>query len=380
MTTEFEFAIVGGGIAGTSLAAALAPHRSVVLLERESAWGYHSTGRSAAEFTRRFHGDVVGRLTTASQDFMLNPPDGFSQTPLLHRRGNLVIAHHDKRALLAAMAREEAEHTPPGATPLLEQSPDDAIERVPFLDPQWVAGALYDADCWDIEVESLLQGYRRQARDAGCETHLDWPLDSATFENGVWTLGNGNSTLRARILINAAGAWADPVAALCGVAPLQLQPLRRTAINLPVDGYDVSEMPEVNEVEEDFYFKPDAGQLFVSPADETPVDPHDAWPEEMDVAIAADFVDQCTTLEITRVAHSWAGLRTFAPDRLPVVGFDTAHPAFFWYAGQGGYGIQTSSALARIGRAAALNTSPDRDLLALELTPERFSPARFQRA
>jgi len=139
-------------------------------------------------------------------------------------------------------------------------------------------------------------------------------------------------------------------------------------------------MPEVNEVEEDFYFKPDAGQLFVSPADETPVDPHDAWPEEMDIAIAADFVDQCTTLEITRVAHSWAGLRTFAPDRLPVVGFDTAHPAFFWYAGQGGYGIQTSSALARIGRAAALNTSPDRDLLALELTPERFSPARFQRA
>ncbi|MEM9604710.1 MAG: FAD-binding oxidoreductase [Pseudomonadota bacterium] len=373
----YDFAIVGGGIAGTSLAATLAPDRSVAVLERESAWGYHATGRSAAEFTRRFHGDIVGRLTTASQDFMLQPPDGFSATPLLHRRGNLVIAHHDKATRLDDTAAEEAHTAPPGASPLERLSPTDALERVPFLDPSWLAGALFDPDCWDIEVESLLQGYRRQARGAGATTELNWALDRAHFANGTWTLGAGETELRARVVVNAAGAWADTVAALCGVPTLNLQPLRRTAINLPVDGHDLSTVPEVNEVDEDFYFKPDAGQLFVSPADETPVDPHDAWPEEMDIAIAADHVAQCTTLEITRVAHSWAGLRTFAPDRLPVVGYDTGHPGFFWYAGQGGYGIQTSSALARVGRAAALGEPADADLLALDIGPERFAPHRF---
>ncbi len=379
MPDHVDIAIIGGGIAGTSLAAALAPHRSVALLERESAWGYHATGRSAAEFTRRFHSEIVGRLTTASHAFMSGPPEGFSATALLHRRGNLLIASHEKREQLDAITEAELRNAPPGATPVEPQTVEQALARVPFLNPDWLAGALFDADCWDIEVESLLQGYRKQAKAAGAHTLLNWTLDAASHRDSGWTLNSADQAITADVVVNAAGAWADDVARLCGVSPLQLIPHRRTAINLPVEGFDVSEMPEVNEIEEDFYFKPDAGQLFVSPADETPVDPHDAWPEELDIAIAADHIDQCTTLEITRVAHSWAGLRTFAPDRLPVVGYDSERPNFFWYAGQGGYGIQTAPALSRLGAALAMQQPLDDDLTALAITAEMFSPARFAR-
>ncbi len=180
-------------------------------------------------------------------------------------------------------------------------------------------------------------------------------IGSVSHSGNGWVLTHAGGQIRAAVVVNAAGAWADQFAQMRDVGKLGIQPNHRTAINVKAPGYDLAEMPEVSEIEEDFYFKPDAGQLFVSPADETPMDPHDAWPDEMDIAYAAHHLSECSTLDITHVAHSWAGLRSFSPDRLPVIGYSADVPDFFWLAGQGGYGIQTSPAVAQLATQALLN-------------------------
>lgn len=377
MAEQFDIAIIGGGIVGASVAHALAGRRSVVVLEQESALGYHATGRSAAEFTYRFHSPLVGKLTAASSDFMRTPPEGFSSVPLLRPRGNLLIANHEKKSRLAEVLAQEQAHSPTeGASAVVALSVAEAIEKVPFLDPEYVAAAFYDPDCWDVEVESLLQGYSKSARASGAEFRRNAKLLAAHRVANGWRLETTSGELQAGTVVNASGAWADPTAALFEVPGLNIQPLRRTAITLKVPGYDVAEMPEVNEIDEDFYFKPDAGMLMVSPADETPVDPHDAWPEDMDIAIAADYMDQCTTLQITHVAHSWAGLRTFAPDRVPVIGYSAQQPGFFWAAGVGGYGIQTSPAVGQLAAGLLCDdtfaSQPDLQALVELVSAKRF--------
>ncbi|MEM9629925.1 MAG: FAD-binding oxidoreductase [Pseudomonadota bacterium] len=378
MAEIFDIAVIGGGIAGASVAHFLSGKRSLVVLEQESALGFHSTGRSAAEFTRRFHSEIAGRLTAASAGFMMTPPDGFTEVDLLRPRGNLLIADAEKADHLRHVYEAECASSPEGASPVELLDVDAALEKVPFLDTDWVKAAFYDPDCWDIEVENLLQGYARSAKTYGAEFRHNSQLLKARRENDHWVLETSQGEVRSRTVVNAAGGWADAVAQIFGGAPLGIVPHRRTAISVKVPGYDLSRMPEVNEIDEVFYFKPDAGQLMISPADETPVEPHDAWPEEIDIAYAAHYLSECTTLDVTHVAHSWAGLRTFAPDRLPVIGQSRKIEGLFWLAGLGGYGIQTSPAVGQIAAALLLDAEIPEEFHAAGLGAEIFSPSRFE--
>jgi D-arginine dehydrogenase len=231
----------------------------------------------------------------------------------------------------------------------------------------------------DIEVNALHQGFLRGARAAGATLITGSWVRQLTREHGLWSIECTGVTVTAPVLINAAGAWADELAQACGARPLGLHPLRRTALLVePPPGIDVSRWPAVIDTDEEFYFKPDAGKLLLSPADETPAPPGDAHPEEMDVAIGVDRVEAALDIKVQRVTHSWAGLRTFSPDRAPVLGFDADISGFFWCAGQGGYGIQTSPAMARAAAALAKKSLcprifPPRDSPTADLSPERFA-------
>lgn len=373
----FDIAIVGGGIVGATLAHAIGARASVILIERETAWGYHATGRSAAEFTLRFHSDMVGRLTRASAGFLHAPPEGFCDVPLLRRCGNMLIATADKADRAKSVFAAETQATGPDQSAPIWLDRAEMLHRVPFLDPDRVAAAFFDPDCWDVDVDALMQAFLRSARRAGATLLPETALEAARFENGHWVLETTAGERRARQVVNAAGAWADHVAGLFGASPLGLVPYRRTMIRVQAQGHDLTGLPEVNEIDEEFYFKPDAGQLLVSPADETPVAPHDAWAEELDIAMAAHALTEVTTLDLRHIAHSWAGLRTFASDRLPVIGASATVPGLFWLAGLGGFGIQTSPGVGRVAAGLLLegHAPPDVDPegnIAAALSPARF--------
>lgn len=371
-----DIAIIGGGIAGASLAGFLGSGRSVAILEAEDQPGYHATARSAAEFVLNYNPPPVRALARAAKPFFDRPPEGFTDLPLLKPRGGLVIAHAEDLALFEAQVTALS-----GVVDgLVRLSPEAVRERIPFLDPASFAAAYYDPEYWDIEADTLLQAYLRQARRAGLEMRLKSGLVSAAWAEGRWVLETASGPLEAGIVVNAAGGWADEVAARCGVAPLGIVPHRRTAIlvDLP-DGMENLHLPEVNDVADAFYFKPDAGRLLVSPADETPCEPGDVQPEDIDIAWAVHHLESHSSIRVKRVAKAWAGMRTFAPDRLPVVGFDPASPGFFWLAGQGGYGILTSPSLGALA-AALIRGEPMPAAIAGEgLSADSFSPARFGR-
>lgn len=370
----FDVAVVGGGIAGASFAYRVAGHRSLVLLEAEAQVGYHSTGRSAAEFSRQFQNETTGLLADASYDFLANPPQGFADVPLLIPRGNLVIASEERLPKLDAAFREVIA-TSAQSRPV---SIEEAIAMVPFLRPDYMAGAFYDPACWDMEVESILQGYLRGARRNGADIRTGSPVSAVERDGGIYRLETPQGLILARRIVNTAGAWADRLAALAGLSPLGIVPHRRTAITVDVPPiYDLAPMPGVNEVDEDFYFKPEAGKLMVSPADATPSDPCDAQPEDIDVAYAAHFLEQSTTLPVKTISHKWAGLRSFTADKLQVVGFDRNDPDFFWLAGQGGSGILTSPALSEWAAGLFLEGRPPERLVGVGLEAEIFSPHRL---
>lgn len=370
----FDVAIIGGGIAGLSLAYFLSPYRSVVVLERETALGYHSTGRSAAEFVLRYNAPEICQLAAIAKDFFDSPPDGFSDVPLLKQRGGVMIANAEKATRLEEVFRAELAFTP-------ELEPLDEAEvmaRLPILKPGYAAAAFYDPNFWDIEVESLLQGYVKGARRNGAEIRERRALLSASHDGQAWTIETSTGPVRARIVVNAAGGWADPLAEIFGVKPLGIIPHRRTAITVDLpEGIDISDMPEINEVDEDFYMKPDAGKLFASPADATPCEPGDVQPEELDVAWAAHYVEEATTIPVRRVAKSWAGMRSFSPDKLPVIGFAPDRPGFFWLAGQGGYGILTSPALGNLAAGLLGDAALPERFKAKALDQHLFSPLRY---
>jgi len=369
----YDIAIIGGGIAGLSLAYFLGQQRSVVVLERESALGYHSTGRSAAEFVLRYNSPEVCQLAAIARDFFDAPPASFCDIPLLKRRGGIMIAQAEKAERLKAQFEAEVRHAP-----LAMLSVEEAVSLVPFLDPTYVAAAYLDPDFWDIEVESLLQGYVRGAKRAGVEIRTDAGVRGVRDDGRHWQIDTEGGPIAARTVVNAAGGWADATADMFGLRPKGIVPHRRTAILIDLPGdIDVRAMPEINELDETFYFKPDAGRMLVSPADATPCAPGDVQPEEIDIAWAAHHFEQATTLPVRRIARSWAGMRSFAADRLPVVGFAPDHRRFFWLAGQGGYGILSSPALGALA-ASLLTDDPIPEGFRDEgLDPNRLSAARF---
>lgn len=350
MDKQFDVIVIGAGIAGASAASEIAADASVLLLDMESAPGYHATGRSAAYFAPAYGNATVRNLTAASTTFYYEPPAGFSDVPLLRPRKALFVGRSSQVDSIAAMQQEN---------PALQYQDGDAVVlRVPIIDPGVIDRGLLDPVGGDLDVDAILQGYLRAFRERGGELLASAGVTDMAFEQGQWHIATPQHTATSPYIINAAGAWADNVASLAGLAPLGIVPKRRTAILVdgPTD-MDFADWPLVIDVDEQFYFKPDAGQLLVSPADESPSAACDAQPEELDVAIAVDRVCQATNLDIKRINHRWAGLRSFAPDKTFVVGFDPRAKGFFWLAGQGGYGVQSAPGMAQLARHLALGTS-----------------------
>ena len=374
--SDFDVLVIGSGIAGASAAAALSGRARVVVAERESAHGYHTTGRSAALYSPLYGPAPFRALTLASGAFLRAPPAGFVDHPILTPRGSLNIATGDQLPHLGTLARD-AEALGIATRAL---SVEGALALCPALRRDHVAAALLEPDAMDIDVEALHQGYLRRARSEGAEIRLEAEVVGLERREGAWSARfSDGGTVRARVVINAAGAWADVVAGIAGVTPLGFTPLKRTAFIIEAPpGLDVAPWPSVHDAQERFYFKPEAGRLLVSPADETPSEPHDAWAEDMTVAECVERVQAAADIPVRRVLRSWAGLRTFAPDRQPVIGFDADTPGFFWLAGQGGYGVQSSEASGRVAAALALGEDLPSDVRALGLTAAQISPARFR--
>ncbi len=372
---EYDVLIIGAGMAGASVAAQLAVNRRVLLIEREGQPGYHSTGRSAALFSAIYGSEPVRALSRASRDYLFAPAAQFIDTPLVKQRGALYIATPEQRERLAAFAR--LPDVAPGVRPITREA---ALALCPMLRPEQLDSAVLEPDAADVDVHGLHQGYLRQVRERGGELITDRDVQALEHKGGRWILTAGGETFAAPIVVNAAGAWADRVAALAGVAPIGLQPMRRTAVLVdPPQGMTIDEWPMVIDTDEQFYFKPDAGLLLLSPADETPMDPCDVQPDEWDVAVAVERVEAATTLQVRRVKHKWAGLRSFVADRTPVAGYDPDASGFFWLAGQGGYGIQTAPALARTAAALVLDHPVPAALAAHGVNAADLSPSRLRR-
>lgn len=373
---SFDCILIGAGMAGASLAAALAGRLRVLLLEAEPQAGYHSTGRSAALYAPIYGNALIRALTRASRPFFDAPPAAMGDTPLLCPRDTLFLVGAGQQDLADAF---RAEPDVGGATQVL--SVEQTLARVPVLARERIAGALLDSTSADIEVDLLHQGYLRLARSLGAQIRLGERLLALERVGEGWLARTAAGSYRAPRVVNAAGAWADAVAELAGIAPLPLQPLRRTAALIDVPGgLDCRQWPAVVAIDESHYFKPDAGLLLISPADETPSPPCDAQPEEWDVAVAVDRFEALTGQPVRRVQHRWAGLRVFSPDRSPVVGYDAAAPGFFWCAGQGGYGIQTAPALSQLAAALLMDVALPDGLQGLGISAADLSPLRFQHA
>ena len=375
MADEFDFLIIGGGMAGVSAAAFLAPKGRTLLIEREDALGTQSSGRSAAMFYQNYGAAPVRALSRASLPFFQAPPAGFSEAPLLTRTGVLTLSAPGDEALFDAYLAD-----PDRAASAHFVSVEEACRLVPILQPASMGQVLFESEAFDLDVDLLLQGFRRMARQSNAEIRTGCELLSVRHEGGAWQVQTSQGEVRAAVVINAAGAWADEVAALAGLPALGIVPKRRTAFTVAApQGVTARGWPMVADVAEGYYFKPDAGAILVSLADEADSPPCDAWPRDEDVALAVERVQQVADLPVTRLISQWAGLRSFAPDRVPVAGFDPLAPGFFWLAGQGGYGIQTSPALGRLSAALASGHAVPEDLLAAGLDPQSLSPARFRR-
>jgi D-arginine dehydrogenase len=360
-----DVVVVGGGIAGVSAAYHLATAGlDVVLVEAEAALAHHTTGRSAAQYLATYGGAVNQVLTVASRAFFDDPPAGLVDAPLLQPVPFLSIGGPDERAELAAAAAAAAAVV--SSVRLLSAA--EAVACCPVLRPELLGGAVLEPEAMDIDVMALHQGFVRGAVAAGALVRRSAPVVAIDRVAERWHVAVGAETLTADVVVNAAGAWGDRIAGLAGLEPLGLQPLRRTAFttSVPVDTHG---WPLVHPLDGTFYFKPEAGgQLLCSLADETPSEPCDARPEELDIALTIERVNTATTLAISTVRSSWAGLRTFAPDRNPVIGPEPSVPSFVWMVGQGGTGIQTAPAAGRALAALVLHGELPGELLAAGLT------------
>jgi D-arginine dehydrogenase len=368
-----DFIVVGAGIAGASVAYWLAPHARVVVLEREPQPGYHSTGRSAALYMETYGPEQVRALTRASRRFFENPPVGFVEHPLLTPRGTLVVATNGQERQLEA----DWDEIRSSATPTRRLDRRESCALIPVLRADAVLGSIYEPDACDIDVNALHQAYLRDLRRRGGVVRCDAEVTLIEREGSDWRVHAGGAIFTAPVILNAAGAWADTIARIAGVAPIGIEPRRRTAFTFaPPAGVATAAWPAVIGVEEDWYFKPESGLLLGSPANADPVEPQDVQAEELDVALAIDRIESITTLTINRPLRVWAGLRSFVADGSLVGGFDARTPGFFWVAAQGGYGIQTSAAMGEACAALARGLPFPQHLEDFGLSAAMLSPSR----
>lgn len=369
----YDFVIIGAGISGASAAYHLAQSGSVVLIEAETAPGYHSTGRSAALYTRNFGGPVVRRINSASHPFFMNPPEGFCDRPLLTPRGSLAVAaagdEHELDSILSLSA--------PGFE-IERVSAARALELAPLLRPERVAAGAWEPGVMDMDVAALHQGFLRGVKHSGGHLVCNRRVERLDRHDGLWRITAGDAVIEGRIVVNAAGAWAGQVGEMAGATSIGLVPKRRTAIIVDAPpGSDLGGMPAVEYAGCPAYFKPDAGRIMASLGDETPVAAQDVQPEELDIAMLADWLHRETLLTVTRIEHSWAGLRSFVSDEAPVVGLDAVAPDFFWLAGQGGYGIMMAPALGRATAGLLVSGALPADLGDGGLRESDISPSRL---
>jgi D-arginine dehydrogenase len=374
MKRTTEFLIVGGGVAAASTAYWLSRNAQVLLLEQESQAGYHSTGRSAALFMESYGTPQVRALTMASRAFLQAPPAGFSDYPLLTPRGAMMVAEHGQDEMLSAHWEVLRQVTQKGR--LLNTQ--EACEYLPVLRSEKILGGICEPDASDMDVHSIHQGYLRGAKQNGAQLVCNAQVTQIQRSGQVWQVLAGGHQYEARVVINAAGAWADAVAAIAGVVPIGLVPKRRSALIFePPTDMNCGAWPMVVGIDESWYIKPDAGKLLGSPANADPVAPHDVQPEELDIAMAIDRIQTMTTLEIRRPIRTWAGLRSFVTDGDLVAGFDPQMDNFFWVAAQGGYGIQTSAAMGECCAALARHQELPSHATSHGLTQSMLSPQRL---
>ena len=376
---DFDFLVVGAGIAGASAAYEIAVKTAnnganTLVLERERSPGYHSTGRSAAVFVESYGHRVARGLCRASRPFFENPPPGFAEHPVLTPRALLHLGRKDQRHVIERLFEECRARTT--SLRLIDGAEAETIQ--PALRPGYADCAVHEPNASDIDVHGLHNGYLKAFKSMGGTVLTDTEVLGLDRRGGRWEVATRAGTFTAGTIVNAAGAWADEVARMAGLAPLGLVPKRRTAVTFdPPSEMNIQDWPFLVDAEEAFYFKPDAGRVMASPADATPMPPCDVQPEDLDVAIAIDRVEKATVLKVERIAHKWAGLRSTFADNLPAVG---AHPEaadFFWLAGQGGNGVAASSALARVLAALATGAPLPADICDQDLTAADLAPGRL---
>ena len=369
----YDFIVIGAGIAGTAGAFELADHSQVLLIEAETQPGYHSSGRSAALFTRNYGNSLVRRVNALSEPFFCNPPAKFVNAPLLRPRGALSIAASGAEAELDAVLALSTDDDP-----VIELPTADALTMVPFLRANRIVRAVFEQGVTDIEAASLLQAYLKGFKLRSGQIVTGAPVVGLKHGNDGWTVSTNQNTYKAKTLINAGGAWADEIGTLAGASRIDLIAKRRTAILVdPTSGYAVDTLPCIDFVGNGAYIKPDSGKLMASPGDATPTLPQDVQPEELDVAMLAHWIQQETLLPVRRILHSWAGLRSFVADESPVVGYDPVAPDFFWHTAHGGYGIMMAPALARATASMCLTGKLPADFIAVGISALDLEPGRL---
>jgi D-arginine dehydrogenase len=374
MSTDCDFLIIGAGISGAAAGYELARLGQVLILEAEDTPGYHSSGRSAALFTRNYGPAAVRAISAVSYDFFKSPPDGFADHEMLAPRGGMSVAFKGDEALLdQELALGSPDH------PIVEIDLAEALRHVPLLRPDLLGRAIYEPDVLDMDVDIIHRGFLKGFASRGGKIITDRLVTRLSHDGHAWRVETAKGNYSATTLINAAGAWADRVGQLAGARPIGLVPKRRTAILIePPTGIDVKHMPTVGFAGGEVYIKPSSGKIMASPGDQTPVEPQDIQPDEMDVAVLVDWLERHMAINIRRIDHSWAGLRSFVADEVPVVGFDPLVKNFFWLAGQGGFGIMMSAALGRLTAGLIDQGWMPSEFTAQGLSEKDLAPGRCQ--
>ncbi len=373
---RFDVAVIGGGIAGTSVAAELSKDRRVLLLEMESQPGYHTTGRSAAVYAAVYGPSPIRALTRASRAFFASPSTSHFDTALFRPRPIMMIARQEQAFALDQTIAEVGVMTP------VERINESAMRKLnPLVKTGYASAAMLDMSGEDIDVAALHQGYLRQFRDFGGDLRCNATVLGLTHTGRDWQINTGVGEFTVDTIVNAAGAWAEHIGGLAQAESIGLIPKRRTAaiVAAPTElaPNTLASLPITIDIEENFYLKPDAGRLLISPADETPSPACDAQPEDMDIALCVERIEQAFDLQVHRIESKWAGLRSFVVDKCPVVGYSTTAPAFFWLAGQGGYGIQTAPALARLSASQVLQRPMPEDIAVEGVDLSEIDPSRL---